>query len=157
MKRPPAPVYGDIDTARAAIASAAPERVVIARGCFDPLHAGHVRHLAAARALGDFLVVALRDDESVRALRGEVVTQASDRATVLAGAGAVDAVLIFGGDLEMVLSQLRPAVLAVGPHGPAAGEADACRSLGVETAIAGGPKAHDSREILRRIRERSGA
>ena len=91
--------------------------VVAAGGCFDLLHAGHVRLLEAARALGDCLVVCLNSDESVRRLKGPgrpVVPQA-DRADVLRGLGCVDAVAIFAEDTPAaVLERLRPHLFVKG-------------------------------------------
>src|SRR5216684_1344437 len=73
------------------------KRLVLANGCFDLLHVGHVRHLQAARALGDTLVVGLNGDQSVRELKGigRPVNNESDRAEVLAALECVDFVTIF--------------------------------------------------------------
>jgi len=73
------------------------KRVVATNGCFDILHVGHVRYLAAARALGDVLVVGLNGDESVRELKasGRPVNREQDRAEVLAALESVDYVVIF--------------------------------------------------------------
>jgi rfaE bifunctional protein nucleotidyltransferase chain/domain/rfaE bifunctional protein kinase chain/domain len=91
--------------------------VVAAGGCFDLLHAGHVRLLEAARALGDCLVVCLNSDASVRRLKGPgrpVVAQ-HDRAAVLLGLGCVDAVAIFDDDTPAaVLETLRPHLFVKG-------------------------------------------
>ena len=72
-------------------------RVVATNGCFDILHVGHVRYLAAARKLGDALVVGLNGDDSVRQLKGEgrPVNRERDRAEVLAALESVDYVTIF--------------------------------------------------------------
>jgi len=72
-------------------------RVVATNGCFDILHVGHVRYLAAARKLGDVLVVGLNGDSSVRQLKGEgrPVTPEQDRAEVLAALESVEYVTIF--------------------------------------------------------------
>lgn len=91
--------------------------VVAAGGCFDILHAGHVRLLADARALGDCLVVCLNSDESVRRLKGpdRPLVPASDRAAVLRGLQSVDAVVVFEEDTPfVVLDRLRPDVFAKG-------------------------------------------
>ena len=91
--------------------------VVAAGGCFDLLHAGHVRLLEAARALGDCLVVCLNSDESVRRLKGpgRPVVPEADRADVLRGLGCVDAVAIFGEDTPAaVLERLRPHLFVKG-------------------------------------------
>jgi D-glycero-beta-D-manno-heptose 1-phosphate adenylyltransferase len=73
------------------------KRVVGTNGCFDILHVGHVRYLAAARKLGDVLVVGLNGDSSVRQLKGEgrPVNPEQDRAEVLAALESVDYVTIF--------------------------------------------------------------
>ena len=69
--------------------------VVFTNGCFDILHAGHVRYLTAARELGDILIVGLNSDASVRRLKGESrpINGEEDRAEVLAGLAAVDYVV----------------------------------------------------------------
>jgi len=73
------------------------KRVVATNGCFDLLHAGHVRYLKAARALGDILVVGLNGNTSVRELKGEgrPLNDEKDRAEVLAALESVDLVTIF--------------------------------------------------------------
>ncbi len=76
---------------------AAGKRLVATNGCFDLLHAGHVRYLQAARALGDFLAIGLNGDNSVRELKGSgrPVTTESDRAELLAALQCVDLVTVF--------------------------------------------------------------
>lgn len=73
------------------------QRVVATNGCFEILHVGHVRYLAAAQKLGDVLVVGLNGDDSVRQLKGEgrPVNREQDRAEVLAALESVDYVTIF--------------------------------------------------------------
>ena len=91
--------------------------VVATGGCFDLLHAGHVRMLQAARALGDCLVVCLNSDASVRRIKGpgRPLVAAADRAAVLGGLACVDAVEVFDEDTpETVLGRLRPDVWAKG-------------------------------------------
>jgi D-beta-D-heptose 7-phosphate kinase / D-beta-D-heptose 1-phosphate adenosyltransferase len=91
--------------------------LVATGGCFDLLHAGHVRTLEAARALGDRLVVCLNSDDSVRRLKGEgrpLVPQ-EDRAAVLRALRCVDEVVIFDEDTPVgLLERLRPDVWAKG-------------------------------------------
>jgi len=85
--------------------------VVATGGCFDLLHAGHVRLLADARALGDCLVVCLNSDASVRRLKGpgRPVVGEVDRQAVLLALAAVDAVVVFDEDTpERALTELRP-------------------------------------------------
>lgn len=91
--------------------------VVATGGCFDLLHAGHVRMLSAARALGDCLIVCLNSDDSVRRLKGpdRPLVPAADRAAVLAGLACVDAVALFTEDTpEQILEELRPDVWTKG-------------------------------------------
>jgi D-beta-D-heptose 7-phosphate kinase/D-beta-D-heptose 1-phosphate adenosyltransferase len=103
--------------ALAARVRAAGGTVVATGGCFDLLHAGHVRMLEAARALGDCLIVCLNADASVRRLKGpdRPVVEAADRAAVLEGLAAVDAVTVFTeDDPRAVLGRLRPHVWVKG-------------------------------------------
>ena len=91
--------------------------VVFTNGCFDILHAGHVRYLTAARELGDILIVGLNSDASVRKLKGEgrPVNPAADRAEVLAGLRAVDHVVIFDEDTaEELVRRLQPDIYVKG-------------------------------------------
>lgn len=91
--------------------------VVATGGCFDLLHAGHARTLAAARSMGDCLIVCLNSDESVRRLKGPhrpIVSQ-EDRAELLLALSCVDAVVVFGEDTpEACLDQLRPDIWVKG-------------------------------------------
>lgn len=96
---------------------AAGQRVVFTNGCFDILHAGHVRYLAEARALGDCLVLGLNSDASVRRLKGEnrPVNAELDRAAVLDALRAVDFVVLFDEPTaEALIEKVRPAVYAKG-------------------------------------------
>ena len=85
--------------------------VVTTNGCFDVLHVGHLRHLQAAQALGDLLVVGVNSDDSVRALKGEnrPLVPADERAEMLAGLACVDYVTIFP-ELDPIdlLSDIKP-------------------------------------------------
>jgi D-beta-D-heptose 7-phosphate kinase/D-beta-D-heptose 1-phosphate adenosyltransferase len=88
-------------------------RVVWTNGAFDLLHAGHVRSLEAARALGDVLVVGVNSDESVRGLKGDgrPLVPAEQRAEILAALAVVDRVVVFDEPTpEVALGQLRPDV-----------------------------------------------
>ena len=93
------------------------QKIVFTNGCFDILHAGHVRYLNAAKALGDVLIVGLNSDESVRRLKGEgrPVNPAEDRAEVLAGLRAVDHVVVFGeATAEELVRQIKPDIYVKG-------------------------------------------
>lgn len=105
-------------------------KLVFTNGCFDILHAGHVKLLEEAKALGDFLVVGLNSDASVRRLKGPGRPRnlQADRAAVLSAIRWVDEVIIFEEDtpLELILS-IRPDILVKGgDYGPGAivGEAE---------------------------------
>ena len=87
--------------------------VVWTNGCFDLIHAGHVRSLRAAKALGDILIVGLNSDESVRAIKGpgRPLVCEEDRAEVMAALECVDYVTIFNEtDPGVALGKLRPDV-----------------------------------------------
>ena len=91
--------------------------IVFTNGCFDILHAGHVRYLAEARALGDCLVLGLNTDASVRRLKGETrpVNTELDRAAVAGALAAVDYVVLFDEPTaEALIEKVRPAVYAKG-------------------------------------------
>lgn len=93
------------------------ERVVMTNGCFDILHAGHVAYLEEAKSLGDRLIVAVNDDDSVRRLKGESrpVNELDDRLLVLAGLAAVDWVVPFSEDTPAeLISAVLPDVLVKG-------------------------------------------
>jgi rfaE bifunctional protein nucleotidyltransferase chain/domain len=114
-----AKIAGDAATLRAVLDDrrAAGASVVFTNGCFDLLHPGHVRYLAAARALGDLLVVGLNDDASVRRLKGpgRPILRAAERAEMLAALAAVDHVIVFPEDTPLGLVEaLAPDVLVKG-------------------------------------------
>ena len=91
--------------------------IVFTNGCFDILHAGHVRYLAAAEAMGDFLVIGLNSDASVRRLKGEgrPIVSEKDRAEVLDALRAVDIVTIFDEPTaEELIRLVRPNVYVKG-------------------------------------------
>jgi len=136
-----------------------PPRVVLANGCFDLLHVGHLRYLAAARALGDVLVVALNDDASVRANKGpgRPLVALAERAELLLGLRVVDWVTSFSEPtLERTLRLLHPAVHAKGTDYTAENvpEVEIDRELGIEVAICGDKKQHSTSALVRELTER---
>lgn len=97
------------------------KQLVFTNGCFDLIHAGHVRYLAQARALGDVLVVALNSDRSVRALKGEgrPILNEQERAEVIAALEAVDYVIVFDEETPReLIAALLPDVLVKGGDWP---------------------------------------
>jgi D-beta-D-heptose 7-phosphate kinase/D-beta-D-heptose 1-phosphate adenosyltransferase len=93
------------------------ERIVMTNGCFDILHAGHVAYLEEAKSLGDRLIVAVNDDDSVRRLKGDSrpINALEDRMLVLAGLAAVDWVVPFADDTPAgLIAAVLPDVLVKG-------------------------------------------
>lgn len=111
-------VYGDKEiTSIVEQARNKGEKIVMTNGCFDLLHAGHVDYLQQARALGDRLLVAVNDDESVQKLKGKgrPINRLDQRVTVLAGLSAVDWIVPFTGETpEVVIEKVKPDFLVKG-------------------------------------------
>jgi len=131
-------------------------RIVLANGCFDVVHVGHVRYLAGARALGDILVVGINSDEQVAIQKGagRPVLPANERAEIVAALESVTYVTIFDEPtVEQLLLALKPDVHAKGTDytTESVPERDVVRSYGGEVAIVGDPKDHSTTEILARI------
>ncbi|HKF53715.1 MAG TPA: adenylyltransferase/cytidyltransferase family protein [Candidatus Acidoferrales bacterium] len=134
------------------------QKIVMANGCFDILHAGHVRYLEAARREGDLLVVAINSDSSTRKLKGQgrPILKELDRAELVAALGAVDYVLVFEEpDVRSLLRELRPDVHAKGTDYTVENvpERDEASRLGIRVAIVGDPKDHSTRSLIERIRD----
>jgi D-glycero-beta-D-manno-heptose 1-phosphate adenylyltransferase len=138
------------------------KRVVLANGCFDLLHVGHVRYLTAARALGDVLFVGLNSDAAVARLKGtgRPLMPAVERVELLAALRPVDHVVVFDEDTaDRLVSLVRPHVHAKGTDYTDATvpEAASVRAAGGRVAIVGDPKDHATRDLIARIREQAGA
>lgn len=132
------------------------DRIILANGCFDILHAGHVRYLTGARALGDLLVVAVNSDEQVRVLKGpgRPLMPEADRAEIVAALEAVDCVTIFDEPtVEVLLLALRPDIHAKGTDytEETVPEREVVRSYGGRVAIVGDPKDHSTSELIERL------
>ena len=130
--------------------------VVLANGCFDVLHAGHVRYLEGARALGDMLVVAVNSDKQVSAHKGagRPLLPEQERAEIVASLEAVDLVTIFDEPtVTELLLALRPEVHAKGTDytEETVPERDVVRSYGGRVVIVGDPKDHSTSELLGRV------
>lgn len=138
------------------------ERIVLTNGCFDMLHAGHVRYLKSAREVGDVVVVGVNADSSVGTLKGAgrpILSEAA-RAALVAGLDAVDYVVIFDEpNVESLMRDLRPDVHAKGTDYTVetVPERDTAAKLGIRVAIVGDPKSHSTRDLIARIRERCNA
>lgn len=134
------------------------QHIVLANGCFDMLHVGHVRYLAGARREGDVLVVAVNSDASARRLKGpgRPIMLAEARAELVAALDSVDYVVIFDEpDVRALLRKLFPAVHAKGTDYTVESvpERDEAAKLGIRVAIVGDPKQHSTCDLLARIRE----
>ncbi len=137
-------------------------RLVFTNGCFDILHAGHVRYLQAARALGDALLVGLNGDASVRALKGpgRPLNGEADRAEVLAALGCVDYVVVFPEvRAERLLSEVRPQVYAKGgdytPETLDAGERRVLEETGSEICILPLVPGRSTTAVVQKMKETS--
>jgi rfaE bifunctional protein nucleotidyltransferase chain/domain len=146
--------------ARVAIARKHGAQIVLANGCFDLLHVGHIRYLEGAKALGDVLVVGINSDEQVRAQKGagRPFMPERERAEIIAAIRAVDFVTIFHEPTvtELLLS-IRPDVHAKGTDYTAetVPERDVARSYGGRVSIVGDPKDHSSTEMIERVNRES--
>ena len=131
-------------------------RIVLANGCFDVLHVGHVRYLEGAKALGDVLVVAVNSDEQVRKQKGEdrpLIPQ-DQRAEIVAALAAVDLVTIFDEPtVTELLLALKPDIHTKGTDytEDTVPERDVVRSYGGRVAIVGDPKDHSSGKMIERM------
>lgn len=121
IQRAPAIARKRVDVATAAAAAAERrargESVVFTNGCFDLLHAGHIKYLEASRSLGDCLIVGLNTDASVARLKGadRPILDESERAEILSALGCVDFVVMFEEDTPIgLIDAIRPDVLTKG-------------------------------------------
>ena len=133
------------------------KRVVLANGCFDTLHVGHIRYLEGARREGDILVVAVNSDSSLRHLKGtgRPILNEQARAQLVAAIRAVDFVLVFSEpNVEKLLEEFLPDVHAKGTDYTAdtIPERELAALLGIRVAIVGDPKQHSTRDLLARLR-----
>jgi rfaE bifunctional protein nucleotidyltransferase chain/domain len=134
------------------------QRVVLANGCFDTLHVGHIRYLEGARREGDVLVVGVNADSSVCHLKGpgRPVLDENARAQLVAALRSVDYVVLFAEpNVEAALEELRPDVHAKGTDYTAdtVPERAVAARLGIRVAIVGDSKDHSTRHLLESIRK----
>ena len=151
---------GGLDEIRERIAAerTAGRSVALANGCFDILHAGHVRYLEGARLEAERLVVGVNGDDSVRRLKGagRPIMPAADRALLVAALRCVDHVVVFEeDDVGQLLLALKPEVHCKGTdYTPeTVPERDVVRSYGGRVAIVGDAKRHDTRALIEKIRK----
>jgi rfaE bifunctional protein nucleotidyltransferase chain/domain len=133
------------------------QQVVLANGCFDLLHVGHIRYLHGAKALGGKLVVAMNSDASVRQIKGggRPFMPVVERAEILAALSDVDAVVIFEEpDVRALIREIRPDIQAKGTDYTRENvpERDEVIAHGGRVEIVGDPKDHSTSEMLSQMR-----
>ena len=132
------------------------KKIVLANGCFDILHVGHLRYLEHARALGDVLVVAINSDKSMRTIKdqGRPILPENERVSLVSALRCVDHIVLFDEpDVSHVLDVLRPGIHAKGTDYTerSVPERDKVLAYGGEVRIAGDPKNHSTRDIIEKI------
>ena len=141
-------------------------KTVLANGCFDILHVGHLRYLEGAKALGDVLVVAINSDASVRLIKdsGRPILSQDERVSLVSALRCVDYVVLFDEpEVSRILDVLKPAIHAKGTDYTEQTVPERAKVLeyGGAVRIAGDEKNHSTRDIIKRIlnaeRKREGA
>ena len=141
----------------AAEQKSAGRKIVLANGCFDLFHVGHIRYLQGAKAAGDFLIVAVNADDQVIKQKGEgrPFMPENERAEIVAALRCVDLVTIFPEPtVTEVIRAIKPDFHAKGTDYTADSvpEKDVVAEVGGKVIIVGDPKDHSSSDMLRRIR-----
>lgn len=134
------------------------KRIVLANGCFDTLHVGHVRYLSGAKQEGDILIVGVNSDASTRVLKGpgRPILDEQARAQLVAALRCVDYVVLFAEpNVESLLQQFCPDIHAKGSDYTleTVPERETSHRLGIRVAIVGDPKDHSTREFLEAVRK----
>ena len=132
--------------------------IVLANGCFDLFHVGHVRYLAGAKEVGDILVVGINSDRQTRLLKGpgRPYINENERAEIVSSLACVDFVTIFDEPtVETLIRTLKPDFHAKGTDYTAdtVPERDIVRAYGGKVVIVGDPKEHSTSELLARMKE----
>ena len=131
-------------------------KIVLANGCFDLFHVGHIRYLAGAKELGDFLVVGINSDKQVRKLKGEnrPFMPENERAEIVSALSFVDFVTVFEEPtVEELIRAVRPDFHAKGTDYTvdSVPEREIVKEYGGQTAIVGDPKDHSSTELIQKV------
>lgn len=132
------------------------KRVVLANGCFDLIHVGHIRYLKESRKKGDILVLALNSDSSIRKLKGEgrPVLDEKERVEILSSFSFIDYITVFEEkNVKKVLLALRPEIHAKGTDYTVetVPEKETVRNYGGEIVITGGPKVKSTSQLIKQI------
>ena len=131
-------------------------QIVLANGCFDLFHVGHIRYLSGAKQLGNFLIVGINSDEQVKKLKGEKrpYMPEDERAEIVSALRCVDFVTIFDEPtVEQLIRAIRPDFHAKGTDYTvdSVPEREIVRECGGQTAIVGDPKDHSSTELIEKV------
>jgi rfaE bifunctional protein nucleotidyltransferase chain/domain len=134
-------------------------KIVFVNGCFDLIHAGHVRYLQHARELGDALILGINSDACVRRLKGpgRPLQSEKDRAEILASMDCVDYVIVFNEPtVDAILMDLKPDIHAKGTDYTADSVPERATVLayGGQTKIVGDAKNHSTRDLIQTILNR---
>ena len=133
-------------------------KIVLANGCFDLLHVGHVRYLEGAKTLGGKLIVAVNSDRQARILKGESrpFMRENERAELVRALKCVDAVAIFDEPtVEELIRAIKPDFHAKGTDytTDSVPERETVRECGGEVAIVGDAKNHSTTKIIGKTRD----
>lgn len=135
------------------------QRVIMANGCFDLVHGGHISYLQDSKNLGDILVVAVNSDSSIKKLKGDKrpIYPETERLEILAALECIDYILVFDEPtVDGLLRELHPDVHSKGTDytRDTVPERLTAVELGIETYIAGAPKENATKDIIQMILER---
>lgn len=142
--------------ARVAVERQRGAKIVLANGCFDLFHVGHIRYLAGAKELGDCLIVGINSDRQVEKLKGKhrPFMPAQERAEIISALRFVDYVTIFNEPtVEELIRAIRPNFHAKGTDYTTESipEREIIIECGGQVAIVGDAKNHSSTEIIRKV------
>lgn len=142
--------------ARVAVERRRKKRIVLANGCFDLFHVGHIRYLAGAKELGDILIVGINSDEQVRKLKGSKrpFMPENERAEIVSSIRFVNFVTIFEEPtVEELIRAIRPDFHAKGTDytTETVPEREIVKEYGGQVAIVGDPKDHSSTELIGKV------
>lgn len=142
--------------ARVAVERREKKKIVLANGCFDLFHVGHIRYLEGAKELGDILIVGINSDEQVRKLKGEnrPFMPEDERAEVVSAIRFVDFVTVFEEPtVEELIRAIRPDFHAKGTDytTETVPEREIVKECGGQVAIVGDPKDHSSTELISKV------
>lgn len=131
-------------------------KIVLANGCFDLFHVGHIRYLAGAKAFGDFLIVGINSDTQVKKLKGtnRPFMPENERAEIVSAFAFVDFVTIFDEPtVENLIRAVRPDFHAKGTDYTVESvpERAVVKEYGGQTVIVGDPKDHSSTDLIKKV------